>query len=288
MLIPELKLIENLFPFQPLRYARLEKADILEMVVKHLKDMKKRRQAVVNAMEPILFRSFKMGFMDCSRAAIDFINEIESPGNKKKQIVDHITQECMKTFQSQCPPPSFNQHHEIAFSNVNPSDQFMPFPLLSNSFDGEMEWPSLEERLGFSPIGKSSFLLPDIKPLPELTPSTLLKNEPRSSAFIVVNRPSNNQDSSLQSPSTSGTSLTVDEAPQRSISILDDTSDDDEDDDEDEKKFKLIIDDPNNNQMTWRPWVWLIVVSIKTWAIVLNLDEREALNPNKTHFLPNN
>lgn len=48
-------------PSKPLRYARLEKADILDMVVKHLKDIKKRRQAMVSAMEPILFRSFKMG-----------------------------------------------------------------------------------------------------------------------------------------------------------------------------------------------------------------------------------
>ena len=217
------------------------------MVVKHLKDIKKRRQAMIAAMEPILFRSFKMGFMDCTRATIDFINEIESPGKKKQQIIDHITQECMKTFQSQCPPPSFTQHHEVAFSNVNPSDQFMPFPLLSSSFDGEIEWPSLEERLGFSPIGKTSFLLPDIKPLPVLTSTSLLKiAEPRTSAFVAVN--SNNHDSSLESPSTSGTSLMVDEIPQRSISIHDDTSDDDED-------MKLIIDDPNNNQMTWRPWL---------------------------------
>lgn len=244
--------MEIYFHFQPLRYARLEKADILEMVVKHLKDIKKRRQAMVAAMEPILFRSFKMGFMDCTRATIEFINEIESPGSKKQQIIDHITQECMKTFQSQVPPPSFNQHHEIAFASVNPTEQFMPFPLLSTSFSGDMEWPSLEERLGFSPIGKSSFLLPDIKPIPELVSTSLLKlAAPRSSAFSLVSKMSTEPDSSLESPSTSGTSVTVDDVPQRSISVHYETSDDDEDDDD----VKLIIDDPNNNQMTWRPWL---------------------------------
>lgn len=208
---------------------------------------------MIAAMEPILFRSFKMGFMDCTRSTIDFIHEIESPGQKKQQIIDHITQECMKTFQSQCPPQSFTQHHEIAFSNINPSDQFVPFPLLSTSLDGEIEWPSLEERLGFSPIGKSSFLLPDIKPSLASTslPETLLKiTEPRASAFALVNKHSSARDSSLESPSTSGASLMVDEIPQRSISIHDDTSDDDEEED-----MKLVIDDPNNNQMTWRPWL---------------------------------
>lgn len=238
-----------------MRYARLEKADILEMVVKHLKEIKKRRQVMVAAMEPILFRSFKMGFMDCTRATIEFINEIESPESKKQQIIDHITHECMKTFQSQVPPPSFNQHHEIAFSTVNPTEQFMPFPLLSTSFSGDMEWPSLEERLGFSPIGTTSFLLPDIKPLPELvsaSSSVLKLAAPRLSAFNAVNKMSTEPDSSLESPSTSGASATVDEVPQRSISIHYDTSDNEGDDDDDEK---LIIDDPNNNQMTWRPWL---------------------------------
>ena len=214
---------------------------------------------MVAAMEPILFRSFKMGYMDCTRATIDFINEIETPPEgKKEQIIEHITKACMKTFQSQCPPPSFQQHHEIAFQNVNPSDQFLTFPILSSaSFDGEFEWPSLEERLGFSPIGKTSFLLPDIKPLlsDQQHSTPLLKiSEPRTSAFNAVSKPFNVSDLSFESPSTSKASQ--DEIPQESISI--DTSDDDDDDnedDDDESDDKLIIDDPNNNQMTWRPWL---------------------------------
>ncbi|CRK86506.1 CLUMA_CG000336, isoform A [Clunio marinus] len=173
----------------PLRYARLEKADILEMVVKHLKDIKKRRQAMITAMEPILFRSFKMGFMDCTRVTIDFIKEmeVETPGSKKQEIIDHITKECVKTFQNHSPPAEFRKHHENAFANVNPSDQFFPFSLMSTSFDSDMEWPSLEERLGFSPIEKTSFLLPDIKPLPELMTSSFQKSEDRRvSAFNII------------------------------------------------------------------------------------------------------
>lgn len=198
------------------------------------------------AMEPTLFRSFKMGFMDCTRATIEFINEIESPEEKKQQIIEHISKTCMKTFQSQTPPQSFTQHHEIAFSSVNPPENFVPFPLLSTSFEGEMEWPSLEERLGFSPIGCSSFILPEVKPMPDLLSNSLLKiAEPRNSAFSAVSKSS---ESSFQSPSTSKASHG--ETPQGSISIHDDTTDDEDDED-----AKLIIDDPNNNQMTWRPWL---------------------------------
>lgn len=204
---------------------------------------------MIAAMEPVLFRSFKMGFMDCTRATIDFINETASHADKKEQIIEHITESCMKTFQSQTPPHSFTHHHEIAFSNVNPSDQFTPFPLLSSSF-GEMEWPSLEERLGFSPIEKSSFLLPEIKPLPDLLSTSLLKvAEPRTSAFNLVGRVCSMSDSSFESPSTSKTS-------QGGAIVGSDSMHGDSSDDED---AKLIIDDPNNNQAAWRPWLWLII-----------------------------
>jgi hypothetical protein len=214
------------------------------MVVKHLKDLKKRRQAMIAAMEPILFRSYKMGFLDCTRATIEFINDIDSPAEKRQQIIEHISTECMKTLSNQCPPLSFNQHHEIVFSNVNPPDNFMPFSML----DTDMEWPSLEEKLGFSPIGSKAqnFLLPDVKP----SLSLLKIAEPaRISAFNVVAHRSANVDANLESPSTSGTSVTCnDEMPQQSIFINDDTSEDGDD-------GKLIIDDHNNNQAAWRPWL---------------------------------
>lgn len=230
------------FFYQPLRYARLEKADILEMVVKHLKDIKKRRQAVVSAMEPILFRSFKMGFIDCTRATIDFINEIESHGSKKQQIIEHITQECMKTFQSRNPPLSFHQHHEVAFANFIPSDQLLPFSFSKASFDGDhsFEWTSIDEKLGFSSIENSSFLSTKSKLQPAATLTSIYKiSEPRASAFNDVNKLS---ESNLESPSTFAASISVVENMEGSVAL-------------DQEENNNDDDDPNNNQMTWRPWL---------------------------------
>lgn len=212
---------------------------------------------MIAAMEPVLYRSFKMGYLDCTRASIDFISDIESPAERKQQIIDHISSECMKTLQNHRPPASFHQHHEIVFANVNPPDHFVPFPLLSTSFDGDIEWPSLEERLGFSPITKSNFLLPEIKPelfstdISSTTTSLLKIAEP--SAF---NKIPMTADSSLESPSTSGTSgICTDSTPQQSIFISDDDNNADGDD---EEEGKLIIDDHNNNinsAAAWRPWM---------------------------------
>lgn len=195
---------------------------------------------MVAAMEPILFRSFKMGYMDCAKLSINFIDGVESAEEKKQQIIDHISQECMKTIQSSCPPPSFNQHHEVAFAKSGVTDSFLPFP-----FEGDsLEWPSLEEKLGFAPFNKFDAFLPKNLSFSTMMPSPIMKiEEPRASAFNVVNRLAE-----FETPSTSGTSVTVDEIPQRSTSDPNETSDDDDDE-------KLIIDDPNNNQMTWRPWL---------------------------------
>lgn len=196
---------------------------------------------MIAAMEPTLFRSFKMGYLDCTRTTIDFISEIETPAERKQQIIDHISNECMKTLQNQCPTTAFNQHHEIMFANVNPPEHFMSFglpPLLSTTND--MEWPSLEEKLGFSPIGKNKFVLPDL--LSTATATHTTSSSSSSSLLKIADQSSK----SLESPSTSGT---MDMTPQQA-NFMNDTSDDESDEDE-----KLIIDDHNNNQTAWRPWL---------------------------------
>lgn len=232
---------------QPLRYARLEKADILEMVVKYLKDLKKRRQAMIAAMEPHLFRSFKMGYLDCTRATIDFINEIESPTERKKKIIDHITQECMTTLKNQYPSTTFTQHHEVIFANVTPPDHFMPYPLLS-SFDSsnDMEWLSLEERLGFSPIGRSNFVSHEPKSptdcLSSIKAEPLLKCSDQQQGQSLVLK-----DVSL----TLEQSVRLEDERHNSSQISDTDSSDNDEEDSDRK---LIIDDHNNNH-AWRPWL---------------------------------
>ncbi|CAO1317739.1 unnamed protein product [Diamesa serratosioi] len=239
----------------PLRYARLEKADILEMVVKHLKDVKKKRQAMIASMEPVLFRSFKMGYLDCTRETIGFINDLDTVQEKKQQIIDHVTAECLKNFQSQVPPQVLLDHQEAMFADYSPpmNDQFMPFSMLNVSaplpLESDREWPSLEERLGFSPIGKSRMIQSD-------TLSTMnthlnmsfvspISSGIRSSAFNIVKN-----GNSFESASTSGISGMSDDTPKKIL--FDDPQEISDDDDDD---VKLIIDDPNNNPNAWRPWL---------------------------------
>lgn len=246
------------------------------MVVKYLKDVKKRRQAMIATMEPFLFGSFKLGFMDCTRATIDFLNDIEAPEAKKKMIIEHVTKVNGKILDNkQHSPAIFTQHHDRMFANVNPPDHFLPFSLLAHptasaDISGELDWPSLHGN-----ISTPNLIFPvdvrhqptktvDIKPSVHELASLLKIAEPKSnrlSAFDLVNK-STSSSSCLDSPSTSGSSANgqISATPRRLIAHeshrLDMSEDEDdaidEDDNDDEK---LIIDDPNNNQMTWRPWL---------------------------------
>lgn len=218
------------------------------MVVKHLKDLKKKRQAMIATLEPTLFRNFKLGFMDCTRATLDFLNEIDVPEEKKKMILEHVNKANVKLFENKhSPPPIFTQHHERIFAHVNPPDRFLPFSFLTSthtpSTDSEIEWPSFTER------HNQIFSIDNKLRAMEMKPMTLLKiAEPsRMSAFNVVSK-----SSCVDLPSTSSSiSATIDdETPSRLISHQIDISDDE---DEENDAGKLIIDDPNNN--TWRPWL---------------------------------
>lgn len=240
---------------------------------------------MVATMEPFLFGSFKLGFMDCTRATIDFLNDIDAPEAKKKMIIEHVTKVSGKVLDNkQHSPAIFTQHHDRMFANVNPPDHFMPFSLLtphstasrtaaSTDIAGDIEWPSLHGHIPSPNLIFSTDMRQqqpktvDVKPS-MLELSSLLKiAEPkpnRMSAFDLVNKSSSCHESSPStSASSSGGTAKINATPRRLIvheTHRLDMSEDDEDeaiDEDDNDDEKLIIDDPNNNQMTWRPWLWV-------------------------------
>lgn len=59
--------IENVFfLLQPARHSKLEKADILEMTVKHLETMQRQQIAMSAATDPQVLNKFRAGFSECA------------------------------------------------------------------------------------------------------------------------------------------------------------------------------------------------------------------------------
>lgn len=55
-----------MFFFQPARHSKLEKADILEMTVKHLQNLQRQQAAISAATDPSVVSKFRAGFSECA------------------------------------------------------------------------------------------------------------------------------------------------------------------------------------------------------------------------------
>ena len=52
---------------QPSRHSKLEKADILELTVKHLQEVQRRRLGDAVARDPTVLHKFRGGFAECAQ-----------------------------------------------------------------------------------------------------------------------------------------------------------------------------------------------------------------------------
>lgn len=55
-----------MFDLQPARHSKLEKADILEMTVKHLENLQRQQVAMSAAADPSVLNKFRAGFSECA------------------------------------------------------------------------------------------------------------------------------------------------------------------------------------------------------------------------------
>lgn len=61
--------LPDLWPLcpQPARHSKLEKADILEMTVKHLQAVQRQQLALAVAHDPAVLTKFRSGFAECAQ-----------------------------------------------------------------------------------------------------------------------------------------------------------------------------------------------------------------------------
>ncbi|XP_056639364.1 transcription factor HES-4-B-like [Diorhabda sublineata] len=79
----------------PSRHTKLEKADILEMAVKHLQNVQRQQLAMAMASDPTVLRKFKTGFNECAAEIDRYMNQSDSVDNSMKlRVVNHL-QKCI-------------------------------------------------------------------------------------------------------------------------------------------------------------------------------------------------
>lgn len=76
-----------IFILQPARHSKLEKADILEMTVKHLQSMQRQQAAISVVTDPTVVSKFRAGFSECASEVSRF------PGLDpvvKRRLLQHL------------------------------------------------------------------------------------------------------------------------------------------------------------------------------------------------------
>ncbi|XP_076240886.1 bHLH protein deadpan [Calliopsis andreniformis] len=211
--LDELKsLILEAMKKDPTRHSKLEKADILEMTVKHLQAVQRQQLSTAVATDPAVLTKFRSGFSECATEVSRYVSHLENVDPVVKQrLVSHLNN-CVSNLQQMAPfyshyvpymPERLYPEVKVGFqSDFQNGDE-------NNNGSARIQIPNgvqlIPSRL---PTGELALLVPQsaaisanfpfFPPAPESTSKI-----GQSSAFTAVHRPQ----SPLLSPSTSTSSF---------------------------------------------------------------------------------
>ncbi|XP_055628701.1 protein hairy [Toxorhynchites rutilus septentrionalis] len=98
----ELKtLILDAMKKDPARHSKLEKADILEMTVKHLENLQRQQSAMSQATDPNVMNKFKAGFNECAQEVSRF-TDIDPM--TRRRLLAHLSN-CINGVKADLPKP---------------------------------------------------------------------------------------------------------------------------------------------------------------------------------------
>ncbi|KAJ3621936.1 hypothetical protein MTP99_002479 [Tenebrio molitor] len=173
----------------PARHSKLEKADILEMAVKHLQNVQRQQLALAMATDPSVLRKFKSGFNECATEIDRFVSQAESVDNGlKDRMMSHL-QKCISGIEqvAHFNFPGFANLPFMSTSNVfaqNPTSESSSSVGDQNN-NARIQIPqSIQLIPSRLPSGEIALLLPNSSSLPFLP--TINQQRDRPSAFATV------------------------------------------------------------------------------------------------------
>lgn len=97
--LTELKaLILDALNKDPSRHSKLEKADILEMTVRHLQNVQRHQVAAALSTDPVVMGKFRAGFAECATEVSRYVSRLEGvEPSLRQRLVGHLTS-CVNGF----------------------------------------------------------------------------------------------------------------------------------------------------------------------------------------------
>ncbi|XP_032691628.1 protein deadpan-like [Odontomachus brunneus] len=102
--LDELKtLILDAMKKDPTRHSKLEKADILEMAVKHIQTVHRQQLSAAISTDPAVLTKFRTGFSECATEVSRYVSQLENVDPVVKQrLVSHLNN-CVNNLQQMAP-----------------------------------------------------------------------------------------------------------------------------------------------------------------------------------------
>ncbi|XP_076359331.1 protein deadpan-like [Tachypleus tridentatus] len=102
----------------PSRHSKLEKADILDMTVRHLQNIQRQQVAAAIAADPLVLNKFKAGFNECAAEVSRYINRLDGVEDSiRHRLLNHMAN-CVSSLQNITP---FNTAANMAFPGMTRS-----------------------------------------------------------------------------------------------------------------------------------------------------------------------
>ncbi|KAF5273943.1 hypothetical protein FQA39_LY01058 [Lamprigera yunnana] len=185
----------------PARHSKLEKADILEMAVKHLQNVQRQQLALAMATDPSVLRKFKAGFNECAEEVNRYISNLEGLDvNLQQRISTHLSK-CISGIEQivHLNFPGFGGVPFLAstssFFTSPPNNEHTDSSGDQNNNPSVQVPQSLQVIPSRLPTGEFALLVPNSINLPYFpnvssssqgTSHDHSKETPRSSAFVTV------------------------------------------------------------------------------------------------------
>ncbi|XP_014254110.1 protein deadpan-like isoform X2 [Cimex lectularius] len=158
----ELKsLILDAMKKDPARHSKLEKADILEMTVKHLQDVQREQMRSAVSADPTVITKFHSGFSECATEVGRYVSGLEGVDDGvKRRLLGHLTgcvsglSQVLPLATSQPSPEDVNNNSNMTAQRILNGLQLIPSRLPS----GELAilLPSMpEHRSAFKAVARS-------------------------------------------------------------------------------------------------------------------------------------
>lgn len=204
---------------QPARHTKLEKADILEMAVKHLQNVQRQQLALAMATDSSVMRKFKTGFNECATEIDRYMCQLDGVDTAMKQRVSSHLQKCISGMEQVAQlnfPPFSGLPFLSGGSSFNTSANQTQLES-SNNIGDQNNNPRIQipQRIQLIPSrlpsGELALLLPNSNNL-SYFPSTVtatIQNRPSAFAAVVPQSTTESTISRSHSPPVSPTNIDV-------------------------------------------------------------------------------